>query len=36
MIEGPTIKDPKLLEVPANSIKPWGAAPYDGPKRPAR
>ncbi len=35
MIEAPTAKDAKLLEVPANAIEPWGAAPYDGPKRPA-
>jgi hypothetical protein len=35
MIQAPTTHDPKLVEVPANSIQPWGAAPYNGPKRPA-
>ncbi len=36
MIQAPTTDDPKLVEVPPNSVQAWGAAPYDGPKRPAR
>ena len=34
MIEAPATDDPKLVDVPPNFVKPWGAAPYIGPKRP--
>jgi hypothetical protein len=36
MIQAPTTDDPKLVDVPPKSIPPWGAEPYNGPKRPAR
>ena len=36
MIEAPTAKDTKLTSLPAGTVKPWGAKPYDGPERPKR
>ena len=34
MIQAPATSDAQLLGVPAGSVEPQGAAPYDGPPRP--
>jgi hypothetical protein len=34
MVAPPTTAEPALIDVPPNSVRPWGAAPYSGPPRP--